>query len=75
LYIEAYDIDSSTPYDTEIITFTPKNVPVLDLDNDTATIAYKSNGIAKLNFEDEVFSTATVYFNGEAINLATTSFK
>jgi hypothetical protein len=48
---------------------------VLDLDNDTATIAYKSNGIAKLNFEDEVFSTATVYFNGEAIKLATTSFK
>jgi len=54
---------SSTTIDTEEITYSPKNTPVLDLSNDSASIAYDGN--TKLG--SDVSSTATVYLNGETV--------
>jgi hypothetical protein len=60
---------SYAAYDTETITYSPLNTPVLDLSNDSDAIAYLNND--KINPADTVSSTATVYLNGQAVNSAT----
>lgn len=62
LIIEAYH--GTTLYDTETVTYSPLNTPVLDLSNDNASIAYSSN--TKLG--SNVSSTAGIYLNGELIS-------
>lgn len=54
-------------YETEAITFSPLNTPVLDLSNDSAAIAYTAAG-TKVTTSDEVSSTATLYLNGDPVN-------
>jgi hypothetical protein len=52
-------------YDTETITYSPLNTPVIDLSNDTATILYSASGTTLLG--DPVSSTATLYLNGDPL--------
>lgn len=54
-----------TEYELESITYSPLNTPVIDLSNDTASIAYSADGEEQLG--DEVQSTATLYLNGEEL--------
>ena len=56
-------------YETETITYSPLNTPVLDLNNDSAALNYTTDG-TKINANDKVSSTATLYLNGEAITTA-----
>lgn len=65
LLVEATHNASGTrqAYESETITYSPLNTPVLDLTNDSATIAY--NGADKLG--DNVSSTATVWLAGEEV--------
>ena len=59
----------SNIYEWEIITYSPLNTPILDLNNDSASLSYTSEG-TKINATDKVSSTATLYLNGEAITTA-----
>ena len=65
--------DSTKPiyneYETETITYSPLNTPALDLNNDSAALNYTTDG-TKINANDKVSSTATLYLNGEAITTA-----
>lgn len=54
-----------TKTDSEIITYSPIETPVLDLSNDSATLVYKPNG-DKIG-EAIVSSIATVFLNGEIL--------
>ena len=56
----------TTIYDTETITYSPLNTPVLDLTNDSASITYNSNG-TKIG-TGIATSTAQVYLNGETVS-------
>lgn len=56
---------NETEYETETITYSPLNTPVLDLSNDTATLTYE--GDIKLGAENAT-TTAKVYLNGEDIS-------
>jgi hypothetical protein len=69
-----YRQNSDVLYDSETITFAPKDTPILILDSENASIAYDSRGIAKLNMNDTARSTATVYFNGSAVSLPAKNF-
>lgn len=51
-------------YETETITYSPLNTPVLDLTNDSDAIAYDDNTI----LGNSVSSTAVVYLNGSVIS-------
>jgi hypothetical protein len=51
--------------DSEIITYSPIDTPVLDLSNDRATLVYKPNG-EKIG-EGTVSSIATVYLDGQEL--------
>lgn len=59
-------------YDTETITYSPLNTPVIDLSNDTATILYSASGTTLLG--DPVSSTATLYLNGDPLPLADVTY-
>lgn len=56
---------SGVEYERETITFSPKDVPVLDLSNDSESIAVDPTG-NQIGTE-EATSTATIYFNGSAM--------
>lgn len=51
-------------YETETITYSPLNTPVLDLTNDSGAIAYDGNTM----LGNSVSSTATVYLNGATVS-------
>lgn len=51
-------------YETETITYSPLNTPILDLTNDSDAIAYDDNTI----LGNSVSSTAVVYLNGSVIS-------
>ena len=62
----------ATVIDTETITYSPKSAPILDLTNDSASIAY-TNGGTKVNpgdpldpsdIGDTVSTTAHIYVGG-----------
>ena len=74
LLVEAWRPGATEAYESETITFAPKNTPVLDLDNDNASIAYDSRGTNKLNWNDSVSSSAAVYFNGEQVTIPAENF-
>lgn len=74
LIVEAWRPGATEAYESETITFAPKNTPVLDLDNDSASIAYDSRGTNKLNWNDSVSSSAAVYFNGEQVEIPAENF-
>lgn len=57
--------DIEIVFDSETITYSPLNTPILDLTNDNASIAY--NGEIKLG-DATVSSTANLYLNGEALD-------
>ena len=52
-------------YETETITYSPLNTPILDLDNDSATILYSADGTVLKG--TPVSSTATVYLSGDEL--------
>lgn len=54
-----------TTTDSELITYSPSNTPVLDLSNDSATLSYRASG--KKFGEGVVVSTATLYLDGQAV--------
>ena len=60
------DGDDFEATDTEIISYSPAETPILDLTNDNATLAYKPTGV-KLDSSSSVSSIASVYLNGEII--------
>ena len=64
----------NTIFDSETITYSPLNTPIIDLSNDTAAIAYDING-NKLNNSDTVSSTGRVYLNGTLVNGVTFSWR
>ena len=66
IVIAKWGYNYSTVLDQETITYSPQNSPVLDLTNDSATLAYSSDGSTKIG-TDTVSSTATLYLNGEPI--------
>lgn len=69
LIIEASHLVGSSNYvvfDTETVTYSPLNTPILDLNNDSAAIAYMNGD--KINASDTVNATAKVYLNGQAIS-------
>lgn len=74
LIIEAAHKPASSyvKYDSETITYSPKNTPVVDLDNDTGAIAYDATGQTKITASDTVSSTASVYLNGTDISSSCT---
>ena len=51
--------------DSEIITYSPINTPILDLTNDSASLVYKPTG--DKYGTDQVSSCATVYLDGQII--------
>jgi hypothetical protein len=64
--------DFSNIYESETITFSPLNTPVIDLTNDSAALTYTAGGSGiKINKEegkeDIVESTATLYLNGKPV--------
>lgn len=61
----SWDGTTFTKTDSEIITYSPIETPVLDLSNDSATLVYKPNG-DKIG-EATVSSTATVYLDGREL--------
>lgn len=58
-------LHGDTEYETETITYSPLNTPTLDLDNDTDTILYSSDGTELLGAP--VSSNATLYLNGDEL--------
>lgn len=60
-----WDGTTFTLKDSEIISYSPMDTPILDLSNDNATLAYKPTG-EKLG-SGTVSSIASVYLNGEII--------
>lgn len=66
LLIQLRHDTAETECQTETITFSPLNTPVLDLSNDDDSITYKSDGTTKVS--GDVSTTAGVYLNGELIN-------
>ena len=62
-----WDGTTFTGTDSEIITFSPLNTPVLDLSNDTGDLAYLADGTTKLGPPNTVSSTATIYLNGQIV--------
>jgi hypothetical protein len=56
-------LHNETEYETETITYSPLNTPVLDLSNDTDTILYSADGNELLG--NSVNSKATLYLNGD----------
>ena len=56
-------------YETETITYSPLNTPVLDLDNDTDTILYPASAADDYQgpLGDPVKSKATLYLNGDPL--------
>lgn len=69
--------DFSNIYESETITFSPLNTPVIDLTNDSAALTYTAGGL-KINKEegkeDVVESTATLYLNGKPVEGVTYSW-
>lgn len=69
--------DFSNIYESETITFSPLNTPVIDLTNDSAALTYTAGGL-KINKEegkeDIVESTATLYLNGKPVEGVTYSW-
>lgn len=69
--------DFSNIYESETITFSPLNTPVIDLTNDSAALTYTAGG-TKINKEegkeDIVESTATLYLNGKPVEGVTYSW-
>lgn len=59
------DTQLFTPTDSELITYSPSNTPVLDLSNDSATLSYRASG--KKFGDGVVVSTATLYLDGQAV--------
>lgn len=57
-------LHGETEYDTETVTFVSQNGPTLDLSNDSDYINYDSEGLTKLDQNDYVTSSATLYYNG-----------
>lgn len=53
--------DSYEEYESETVTYSPMNTPIIDLDNDTDVLKYKPNGDA---ITGTVTSTAQVYLGG-----------
>ena len=62
-----WDGTTFTRTDSEIITYSPLNTPVLDLSNDTGDLAYSANGTTKLNSTNTTSSIATIYLNGQVV--------
>ena len=60
-----WDGTDFTVQDSEIISYSPIDTPILDLSNDSATLAYTPNN-EKLG-SDTVSSIASVYLNGEIL--------
>lgn len=58
-------------YDTETITYSPLNTPVIDLTNDNASLPYDGNDIIG-NIAPTVSSTAKVYLNGKELPITET---
>ena len=52
--------------DWEVITYSPLNSPILSLTNDSASIAYRTDG-TKVTDGDTVSTTAELYLNGSKI--------
>lgn len=67
----SYKDDFSIINDTEIITYAPAGTPILDLENDYATLSYyyhvDDKQIKKINSEETVSTTAKVYLDGNEI--------
>lgn len=67
----AVDIDLSTDsriYEKEEIPFSPVNTPIINLTNDSASLAY--NGDSKITSTDTVSTTAELWLNGSKITNA-----
>lgn len=65
----ATGVDVSTDsniYDRETIPFSPINSPILNLTNDSASIAYKADG-SKVTDSDTVSTTAELWVNGSKL--------
>lgn len=60
---------TETEYETETITYSPLNTPILDLDNDTDTILYpaKAEDDYQGPLGDPVKSKAILYLNGDPL--------
>lgn len=70
IIIEAYTSSTSTILrDSEIITYSPLNTPILDLTNDNDTLLYKydNDNPVKVDLNQKVSTTAKLYLNGEEI--------
>lgn len=71
LIIKAVHIVDGTEveYETETVTYSPLNTPILDLDNDTDTILYpaKAEDDYQGPLGDPVESKATLYLNGDPL--------
>lgn len=59
------DTQVFTTTDSELITYSPSNTPVLDLSNDSATLPYRTSG--KKFGDGVVVSTATLYLDGQIL--------
>jgi hypothetical protein len=57
-------------YEREEIPFCPLNSPILNLTNDSASLAY--SGTTKINDDDKVSTTAEVWFNGAKVTSGVT---
>lgn len=62
-----WDGTTLTVTESEIITFSPLNTPVLDLSNDTGDLAYSADGTTPLDPTNTASSTATIYLNGQIV--------
>lgn len=67
----SYKEDFSIINDTEIITYAPAGTPILDLENDYATLSYyyhvDDKQVKKINSDEVVSTTAKVYLDGNEL--------